>query len=137
MQLEGEEACEGIDPVYKVKMHNGQGACPALLVVLNMVVQGLDHRFVSTFAGVISLRMVSSQYFGLDASQAEKGLSEMRDEQFVTVRDNVKRKPIVAVPFIEEQFGKAFSREVGVCWNEVNVRVKATSECHNTVVAIV
>lgn len=112
VKLERQETSECILHVHDVEMNEREHTCPTLLVVLDVEMKGLNDSLVSPLACAISLWMIAGGELRFNTGETKKGLPEFKEEQLITVRDNLQEKTILAIPFPEENGGKVLGSNI-------------------------
>ena len=73
------------------------------------------------------MRVKARRSLTFDACDDVEMFPKCRHKEFVTIRDYVQGKSVLAVPIIEEEGCEVFGREFGGCGNDSNVGTKAIS----------
>lgn len=91
MQLEAWIPSQRIDSIHYAEMNTGKGPDLALLVPVDMEMNGLVDSFVSVLAGAISFWVVHWWHFQFNSSEFIKSLPEIQYEEFVTAGAKIRQ----------------------------------------------
>ena len=126
--MEAREASGHIRGIHDGKMYVGEFGKLSLLVVVNVVSDGLVNSFVCPFAATISFGVVGHGHLQFDAGELVEGCPKFSGEEWVLIGNKVQHQPVFAIPFVEEHDGDFGGSVSGVGSSDADVGPKRV--CH-------
>ena len=118
-QLERGEPCRGVYRAHVLKANEGQGACPPLLVALDVETEGLYDRTVRSLACSVGLWVKRCRHQEPYAEQPVHFLPEFGSELRVAVGYDGVREAVQSHDVADKYPGQFGSLDVGGEWYEV------------------